>query len=169
MTHRTKVLATSALLLAALAALIASPASTGAQAFARRVLVEGYQDIFTAQTAGDSNVDNVSAAVNADQFKTACIEFSMLNTTTPAGTLRVEGRVGTSGNYVPLKLDRVHGTATGVTHTAGETDIAISSPAANVLLLICVADPPTQIRTNWDNTSGGAVDTINVEVQRKGI
>lgn len=109
----------------------------------------------------DSDGDVTTEWVDVAGGRTFCFQLVMANTSTPIGTLAVQGSLDET-NVAAIFLDenRVYGQ--NFAAFSGGTSVSISSPAGTVIILACLEPSLPRVRLFYDSTSGGAADTIDI-------
>lgn len=121
----------------------------------------------TIMTSVTSASDQTSSAVDVRGYRIVCIYITEANTSTPVGAFSILGSADNSNFYtVHLDADKVIGTNftgayTSSTGYAGGYSVAVSSPSGTVVIEACLEATFPYYKLFWDNTSGGAVSTIN--------
>lgn len=96
-------------------------------------------------------------AIEDEDELTFFVEFG--NTGTPVGALYVEWRKPGFTTPIRVALDKVHFSAgAAASHTAGNTNIAITGGAASALAIV-LGMVVGEFRLFYDSTSGGAANT----------
>lgn len=118
-------------------------------------------------TGVTSASDQTSSAVDVRGYANVCVWITMANTSTPVGAFSILGsNDNTNFNTVHLAADGViganfTGAYTSTTGYAGGYSVAVSSPSGTVVVQACITNTTPYFKVFWDNTSGGAVTTIN--------
>ncbi len=87
------------------------------------------------------------------------LQLELAGTSTPVGSMFIQGRETPSGDWADLPIDRAAGA--GVTHVAGEANIDISNGTTNSRILVTIASPPRHMRVRWARGSGGSATGLN--------
>lgn len=120
-------------------------------------------------TSQSSAATLTGSALDTTGYRSVCFDFTLVNTSTPVGTLEIDQSVDGTNNWGAIYIDanKLTWWIGTVSHAniqafAGSDQLmSLSSPSGTVTAKFCVESMQPFVRLVYTRASGGAVSTIN--------
>jgi len=114
---------------------------------------------------GSLAADHTTASVDCREAKTIWFDIEMLSTSTPLGSVFIQGSVDDT-TYVAMSIadGKMLTDSSEVTHVfaTDPTKIVITSLSATANILVGFENPPPYVKFFWDRTSGGEASALDI-------